>query len=262
MIDSIKHAPMFDFFPERFWFAVEGWTEQEICRYWRLLSQQWMRNGLPESERDLAGLARGKVSPRLLEKFPVATDGLRRNPFLETVRLEQRKRIAARKLGAAMANLKRYGEGSLSEDDRSILLAAGKLAQRQDSESLNGRSATVERFADESPPLTTDHCPLSPSSAIAEGVQGERASSPPADDGKVIPTPRTSRKAQPITDGWLDELKPRYPHVDVRAQLTRAQTWIEAHPGRSLSRPFFVNWLNRIEPPPQHGKQPQNPTAF
>lgn len=89
-------APAFDFYPERFWFAVEGWTDAEIVRYWRLLGQQWMRDGLPADLKELASLARGRLTDRLLAKFPISDDGKRRNSFLETLRAEQRKRIADR----------------------------------------------------------------------------------------------------------------------------------------------------------------------
>lgn len=103
-------APAFDFYPERFWFAVEGWTEGEICRYWRLLGQQWMRDGLPSDVAGLSRLARGKVSPRLLEKFPIASDGKRRNPFMEKLRGEQKARIAKAKDKSRRMHEARYGQ--------------------------------------------------------------------------------------------------------------------------------------------------------
>jgi hypothetical protein len=141
-----KDAPAFDFYPERFWFAVEGWTESETCRYWRLLSQQWMRDGLPADEKELAGLARGKLSERVLDKFPLADDGKRRNPFLEQLRNEQRDRIARRRDGAAKTNAKRWAGKSDSESpsDRSATRLATRLA-------------TIERVDSESPPPTTHH---------------------------------------------------------------------------------------------------------
>lgn len=144
MSKEAKDAPAFDFYPERFWFAVEGWTEAEIVRYWRLLGQQWMRDGLPVAEDELAGLARGKVTPRLLSKFPVAEDGLRRNRFLEQLRVEQRERIAKRRAGAGKTNAKRWGKKSLSDSL---------------SDSVSDRSATIERLDSESPPPTTHHPP-------------------------------------------------------------------------------------------------------
>lgn len=95
--DMKKFSPAFDFYPERFWFAVEGWTDSEIVRYWRLLSQQWMRDGLPTELSELQELARGKVSERVLQKFPIAADGRRRNTFMEKGRADQMERMAASK---------------------------------------------------------------------------------------------------------------------------------------------------------------------
>jgi hypothetical protein len=144
-----KDAPAFDFYPERFWFAVEGWTESETCRYWRLLGQQWMRDGLPADERELAGLARGKLSERVLGKFPVADDGKRRNAFLEQLRNEQRDRIAKRRDGAAKTNAKRWSGKSDSESP------SGRSANRSAT-----RLATIERVDSESPPPTTHPHPI------------------------------------------------------------------------------------------------------
>ena len=36
---------------------------------------------------------------------------------------------------------------------------------------------------------------------------------------------------------------------DVRREFGKAQAWIGTKPRRVLNRPFFVNWLNRIEAP-------------
>ncbi|WP_050025122.1 hypothetical protein [Verrucomicrobium sp. BvORR034] len=107
----IKHAPAFDFFPERFWFAVEGWSEQDICRYWRLLGHQWMRGFLPADLKELTSLARGKLSGRIVEKFPVAEDGLRRNGFMETLRAEQVERILANRYKQTLSAWKRWHPG-------------------------------------------------------------------------------------------------------------------------------------------------------
>lgn len=54
-----------------------------------------MRGYLPASVKDLSALARGKVSERILDKFPVGQDGHRRNPLLETLRGDQVERMLA-----------------------------------------------------------------------------------------------------------------------------------------------------------------------
>ncbi|HYF35443.1 MAG TPA: hypothetical protein VD994_09155 [Prosthecobacter sp.] len=71
----------------------------------------------------------------------------------------------------------------------------------------------------------------------------------------------TSRKALPITDDWLQEMANRYPYINVPNEFTKAQSWIEAHPGRTLGRAFFVNWLNKIPPPPKTTKPAGNDTG-
>jgi hypothetical protein len=152
-----KDAPAFDFFPERFWFAVEGWPETEICRYFRLLSQAWMRDGLPADAKDLAALARGKVSARILDKFPVSDDGKRRNVFLEEIRAAQRERIAKRREGAQKTNAKRWG---------------GRVAERHPSESLNDSPTSRHH-----PPPT-----LHPNTDTSPGSSGETPRDLPMDD--------------------------------------------------------------------------------
>lgn len=144
-----KDAPAFDFFPERFWFAVEGWTDREIVAYFRLLSQQWLRDGLPENLKEIRALARGKISEKVLEKFPLAEDGKRRNRFLEEIREKQRKRIERKRLGAKKTNAKRWGKGIESESLSDV-----------ENDRLASRLATIKRVDIESPPLTTHHSPL------------------------------------------------------------------------------------------------------
>lgn len=101
-------TPSFNFYPERFWFAVEGWSDREIVAYMRLLSQQWLSGGLPDNMKELTGKARGKITDRVLAKFPVAEDGTRRNAFMEKVRAEQDARIQKAKDRAAKMNDARW----------------------------------------------------------------------------------------------------------------------------------------------------------
>ena len=135
----MKDAPAFDFYPERFWFAVEGWPDHDILRYFRLLSQAWMRDGLPSDLRELTGLARGKVSERVLAKFPVAEDGRRRNPFMETLRREQRQRIEKRRLGAQKTNAQRWGSESNSDRSAIAQRVANDVGSDTSSESPTSR---------------------------------------------------------------------------------------------------------------------------
>jgi len=188
----MKDAPAYDWYPERFWFAVEGWTDREIVAYKRLLDQQWLRDGLPDDARALAGLARGKVPEKVLAKFPIETDGLRRNPFLETIRKSQRERIAKRREGAAITNAKRHAQRTLSDT----------LAPK------NGANVGI---ASDTPPPTTH--PIPPTE-VSHPVPPRRrsANTPPPHPGPASPE---YRKA--LEDWW------RYKRE--RGQVYRPQGW-------------------------------------
>lgn len=147
-----KDAPAYDWYPERFWFAVEGWTDREIVAYKRLLDQQWMRDGLPESIKELEGLARGKISPRVIQKFPLAEEGVRRNPYMESVRDLQRKRIDAARSKATAMNDARWGSRRSGVHK----------------ESTRSPQGVLKDILVDSPPLTTHLPPLNGSKAERE----------------------------------------------------------------------------------------------
>jgi hypothetical protein len=91
-----------------------------------------------------------------------------------------------------------------------------------------------------------------------KGTEGNRTEQKGMEDteGAAVaasPDVKGSRKAEPITDEWLKEIATDYTHLSVPLQFTKASNWIRTNPGRTLSRKFFINWLNRIDPPPQVG---------
>lgn len=92
-----KDAPAFDFYPERWLSGTAEFSDGEQIAYLRLLCHQWLMDGLPDSLPALRRLGGRGVSTALLDKFPVTTDGKRRNPRLEIVRTEQRARIAKKR---------------------------------------------------------------------------------------------------------------------------------------------------------------------
>lgn len=59
------------------------------------------------------------------------------------------------------------------------------------------------------------------------------------------------RKVKQSTDEWLTVLKKEecYAHVNFEAEMGKAQVWINNHPGRKLTKPFFIAWINKIEAP-------------
>jgi len=147
----MKDAPAFDFYPERWLAGVAEMSNLDQIAYLRLLCHSWLRDGLPESVDVLLRLAGVAVSPDVLAKFPLGNDGKRRNARLEEIRAEQRARIASRRLGAMKTNSKRWNAGVASES----LVGRSATVERVASESLSDRSATFERVVNESPPPTT-----------------------------------------------------------------------------------------------------------
>lgn len=90
----IKDAPAFDFYPERWLAGVAVLSDAEQLSFLRLLCHQWLKQGLPADVAKLQRLAGKGVTDDLLFKFPLGEDGLRRNERLETIRDDQRARIA------------------------------------------------------------------------------------------------------------------------------------------------------------------------
>jgi hypothetical protein len=132
----MKDAPAFDFYPERWTHGTRGMSKTERSDFLDLLCYQWTEDGLPANSLDLARLCGYReartLSIKVVEKFPVSTDGKRRNERLEVIRNEQRKRIEDRRRGAMKTN-----------------------AQRALSVRSAGRERLAEGVADATPPPTT-----------------------------------------------------------------------------------------------------------
>ncbi len=113
----MKDAPAFDFYTQRWLAGTMGMTAAERGAYVNLLCHQWEDNGLPAHDRkrllSMAGCT-GKVLMAVLLKFPFSDDGMRRNPRLEVIRKEQRKRIAAAREKSAKMHAARYGGAAAS----------------------------------------------------------------------------------------------------------------------------------------------------
>jgi uncharacterized protein YdaU (DUF1376 family) len=112
-----RDAPAFDFYPERWIAGTRHMTKTERSDYLELLCIQWLEDGLPD---DLDRMARivghkhaGQLSPQVMEKFPSAEDGKRRNRRLEVERAEQRERIAKAKEKSQKMHTARYGKPCL-----------------------------------------------------------------------------------------------------------------------------------------------------
>lgn len=106
--------------------ALRMMTSAERGMYWMLLNAQWMEDGLPDDKHKLALLAMegdsavfnaawaGSLEPL----FPTGSDGLRRNPRLDRVAKEQRKRGVQRsKIAKGAARARWDYVGALKEQD-------------------------------------------------------------------------------------------------------------------------------------------------
>ena len=75
----------FPMFPRDFLAATCGWTAEERGHYVQLLLVQWEQGSIPDEPRRLELISPGVTAcwDRVSEKFPVWSDGLRRNNRLE-----------------------------------------------------------------------------------------------------------------------------------------------------------------------------------
>jgi len=176
----MKDAPAFDFYPERWLVGTASMSDIEQIVYLRLLCHQWIMDGLPAPMTSLRRLAGRAVTPSVLEKFPLGQDGKRRNARLETIRFEQRKRIAKRREGAALTNAKRHAQRHASDNGSDVDSA--------------------------SPPPTTHHPPHSggepPAPPRAAGAAGVAAGSGAVGDST---DPKRRSKPEPFTAPSLAE---------------------------------------------------------
>lgn len=116
-------APAFDFYPERWLSGVAMFSDAEQLAYLRLLCHQWLNDGLPDDLATLKRLGGRGVTSALLAKFPrCERDGQRRNPRLETIRTEQRDRIARRRAQRQEAAMARWHPASAREQQPELPL--------------------------------------------------------------------------------------------------------------------------------------------
>jgi len=159
-----KDAPAFDFYPERWTHGTRHMTKLERSDYLDLLLTQWTDDGIPGDLDIVARILGYKKSAQIpsivLVKFPLCSDGKRRNQFLEGVRESQRARIQKSrdkiaKMNAARDSTRASTRESCSAPTRPLL-----------SDILTASS-----------PLTTHHSPNTPN-----GV----SPLPPEGDGEVL----------------------------------------------------------------------------
>jgi hypothetical protein len=99
---------MLPWYPESFQYSTRTWPLIARAIYRELLDAQWIEGGLPESPEDLREMVRAtpqewKHWARVAPKFPVCSDGRRRNARLEAHRLKSIERSNKAALSARAA---------------------------------------------------------------------------------------------------------------------------------------------------------------
>jgi uncharacterized protein YdaU (DUF1376 family) len=98
-----KEDQWFKFYYKLFLISTQGWKDDEVGAYVRLLSNQFDRGGLPDDEAELKKLitSHKKNWPALSKKFKKCDDGLLRNDFMSDVRKERdEKSIKNKEIGS------------------------------------------------------------------------------------------------------------------------------------------------------------------
>jgi uncharacterized protein YdaU (DUF1376 family) len=106
---SSRTLPWYAWYPTDFMGAVRGWSILERGAYRDALDAQWTLDGLPADPDDVRKIIGAtpaefrRIWSRIEAKFPVATDGLRRNLRLE------RERSRGNRVSEVRAELGRLG---------------------------------------------------------------------------------------------------------------------------------------------------------
>jgi hypothetical protein len=168
----VRDAPAFDFYPERWLVGVAGMSDAEQLAYLRLLCHQWLLQGLPADVPALKRLSGGKgVTPAVLEKLPLMPDGKRRNARLETIRMEQRVRIAKKSEQRRAAAHKRWHSAPDAAPAEGMRAQRGSLCETDAADMRPHCGSTCEMDAAAMP--TTDHPP--PTSGVPEDANNAGA---------------------------------------------------------------------------------------
>jgi len=119
---SKKSFPMMPWFPANFMSSTRGWPLTARGIYRELLDCQWEMGSIPADPSALQRLTGASASEWKLwsivqDKFPLCSDGVRRNPRLEKHRSESARLSKLHRLGADKTNAKRWGTPSQANDD-------------------------------------------------------------------------------------------------------------------------------------------------
>ncbi len=155
----MKDAPAFDFYPERWSQGTRHMSKVERCDYLDLLGYQWTNDGVPANLKAVATILgyrkEAQIPASVIEKFPVAGDGMRRNKRLEAIREEQRGRILANSFRQSRAAFKKHHPADpypphletleAFEEHRINGSGSGNNGRRSPAEATSGSSASAPK---------------------------------------------------------------------------------------------------------------------
>ena len=222
--DSLKSAPWFDFYPERF---IAGTAIMELAErgaYITLLCHQWLAGSLPEDPRILARLVGGEVALAVLEKFPVCDDGKRRNAKLESVRAEQMARMLKSKEKAQKAASARWSQNAPSNAQ----------AMHKHTPSISSKDA--EAMLEECLPHPSSLIPH-PNTQKPQPVEGSGLTPIPAPEP---PKPKRQKFIKPTLNEWTAYAK-QMEHPLTENQALGAWDYYEGN-GWKVGRNPMVDW--------------------
>jgi hypothetical protein len=110
-----KALPFMPWYPGRFLSSTRGWPLTARAIYRELLDAQWELNALPAEPSELRQMigatpTEWKCWRQFVErKFPIGSDGMRRNPTLEEHRAKSSAVRERNRIGANKTNAKRWG---------------------------------------------------------------------------------------------------------------------------------------------------------
>ncbi len=115
MTRKAEGLPFLPWFPARFLSSTRGWSVTAKGVYRELLDAQWELGGLPADGAELQKMigatnAEWRCWAGLVEaKFPIDSDGLRRNPTTEAHRAKSLRIRERNRAGAEKTNAERWG---------------------------------------------------------------------------------------------------------------------------------------------------------
>ncbi|WP_395741156.1 hypothetical protein [Prosthecobacter sp.] len=258
---SVRDAPAFDFYPERWLVGVAGMSDAEQLSYLRLLCHQWLLGdaGLPPDAPALKRLAGKGVTPAVLAKLPQNADGRRRNARLEIVRKEQRERIAKKSEQRRVAAQKRWHSGPAPAPPPSATLLRGPAPDDLNAEDMRpqcGNDAGDMRphcgsiCGEDAAGMPTTHRPPPTSHPIVPDSIHPRGQAQVQSHERVRPTLEQARAIAPeigITPDqaeswWLAREASQWLRSSNGALMPVGDNW------RADARTFTQNALQRRQP--------------